>query len=106
MGTNFYGRKFLQPDQETYPEDKIHLGKRSSGWNFLAQWNDGKYNTTKQEYLDFAKDLEIFAEYGNLIKFEEFKGMVNNWQGKTHKCVENTFFDEKAELEFSAGDWF
>lgn len=103
MGTNFYGRK--QISQETQVENQIHLGKKSGGWNFLAQWNGGEYYTNKQEYLDFVKELEIFDEYGNSVEFETFKNIVNSWRGKTHKYMENIFFDNNAELEFGMGKW-
>lgn len=103
MGTNFYGWKkgtyhpstFAAIDDKSlveaydYTENEleitnIHLGKRSAGWNFLAQMNDSVYYTNKEEYLGFCRTLEIRDEYGALMDFEKFVEIVNVSKGKQH----------------------
>ncbi len=124
MGTNFYGWKrisslpafcLINIEEDYYSEpidnqEVIHLGKKSCGWKFLAQWNDGRYYTNKEEYRNFVKELEIFDEYGNSIDFKEFNNILNSWEGKTQESnnfygIRNTFFGENSELKFSNGNW-
>ena len=124
MGTNFYGWKqttFLpafclinmEEDCDGDPIDNqeiIHVGKVSCGWNFLAQYNNGKYYTNKEEYLNFVKELEILDEYDNSVDFKEFNEILDTWKGKTHESnnsygIKNIFFGESSELEFSNGNW-
>lgn len=114
MGTNFYARRI--PTQEEKEKllkvigkdnrkeiDKIvskiypiyHLGKRSSGWDFLwntnahEEWNGKEYITvtpyplTKKGILEFClrSDIIIENEYGKIISAEDFLEMAFNWKG-------------------------
>jgi hypothetical protein len=60
---------------------RIHLGKRSSGWKFLWNFNDDKYYKNKEELLKFIRSGRIVNEYGEEIEVEEFIEMALNWNG-------------------------
>ncbi len=40
---------------------KIHIGKRSSGWKFLWNFQDGKFYTNKEELLKFIETIFLFV---------------------------------------------
>lgn len=55
-----------------YPE-RIHLGKRSAGWQFLWNCNGWKYyQPTLDSIKKFLKDKVIFDEYGEIFTVEQF----------------------------------
>lgn len=57
-----------------YPE-RIHLGKRSAGWQFLWNSNGWKYyKPTLNSIKKFLKDKVIFDEYGEIFTVEQFLG--------------------------------
>ncbi len=60
---------------------KIHLGKRSSGWKFLWNFNDNKYYKTGEELFKFIRSGRVVNEYGEEINQEEFIEMALNWNG-------------------------
>ena len=55
--------------------ESIHLGKRSGGWQFLWQFNDGKFYSDNlnsiKEFLN-NPDYQIVDESGNVFTTEEF----------------------------------
>ena len=57
----------------------IHIGKRSSGWKFLWNFQDGKFYTNKSELLKFIRSGRVVDEYGELQDTEEFIKMVLEW---------------------------
>lgn len=97
MGTNFYYKIPLKPREvqhlknlidedvdleklqeeiNTLAEDKkIHLGKRSHGWQFLWDYHKGKYYQDNLESIkDFLnnKDGYVINEYGDKFTPDEF----------------------------------
>ena len=73
------GFEFWSPWDEFINETSVHLGKRSSGWKFLWNWNDGKYYRTKKDLLGFIRSGRVVNEYGELIDAEEFIKMALEW---------------------------
>ena len=65
---------------------KIHIGKRSSGWKFLWNFQGGKFYTNKEELLKFIRSGRIVDEYGELQNTEEFIKMALEW-GQPDGCV-------------------
>ena len=60
--------------KDDYPE-RIHLGKRSAGWQFLWNSNGWKYyQPTLDSIRKFLKDKVIFDEYGEIFTLEQFLG--------------------------------
>jgi hypothetical protein len=57
----------------------IHLGKRSSGWKFLWNFNDKKFYSNKEELLNFIRTGRVVDEYGNEMDVEEFITMALVW---------------------------
>jgi hypothetical protein len=74
----------------------IHLGKRSGGWKFLWNWNNGKYYKTKEELFDFIRDGRVVDEYGQQIDVEEFITMAVDW-GKEDGWDSETYHKEHPE---------
>ena len=57
----------------------IHLGKRSSGWKFLWNFNDKKFYSNKEELLNFIRIGRVIDEYGKEMDVEEFITMALVW---------------------------
>jgi hypothetical protein len=70
---------YMSPWDEFLDGTNIHLGKRSSGWKFLWNWNDSKYYKTKEELFEFIKSGRVVDEYGELMNQEEFIQMALSW---------------------------
>jgi len=80
---------------DVFLEDmKIHIGKRSSGWKFLWNFNNNKYYTNKEELLIFIRSGRIVNEYGELQDTEEFIKMALEW-GQPDGCVLNQEYVDK-----------
>ena len=58
---------------------KVHLGKRSMGWKFLWNFNDGKYFKDKESLFKFIRSGRIVDEYGNEMNQEKFIDMALGW---------------------------
>lgn len=65
-------------DEFTY-NMKIHLGKRSMGWKFIWNWNNGKFYKDKDELFKYIRKGRVIDEYGQLIDVEEFIQMALDW---------------------------
>ena len=136
MGTNFYARvipselsikntlksikKYLKGelpflDEETLDIPKrIHLGKRSAGWQFLWQENQEYYQNNLKSIKEFlSKDnVIIYNEYGEVFTVDElFNSELNEvlYNDKNHinghqyqlKYPDDLFFTSK---EFTTED--
>jgi len=69
----------ISPWEEFLDGTNVHLGKRSSGWKFLWNWNDSKYYKTKEELFNFIRSGRVVDEYGQQINQEEFIQMALQW---------------------------
>lgn len=109
MGTNYYIKKYMTPEQkqkiinkinnDEYEEAKwdleeiedIHIGKRSTGWKFLWDANDFKYfEPTKESLIEWLKSGQIIDEYGRKFTFDEFwneclKGFREGYDSTTYR---------------------
>lgn len=74
MGTNYYTARYC-PTCGNMEKDK-HLGKSSSGWTFLFQWNDGKYYKNYEEMIKWLNGRVIIDEYGCEKSIDDFMSMV------------------------------
>lgn len=74
----------------------IHMGKRSSGWKFIWNWNGGKYYKSKEELFKFIRSGRIVDEYGQQINVEEFITMALEW-GKEDGWDSETYYKEHPE---------
>jgi hypothetical protein len=80
---------------DVFLEDmKIHIGKRSSGWKFLWNFQDGKFYTNKEELLKFIRSGRVVDEYGELQDTEEFIKMALEW-GQPDGCILNQEYVDK-----------
>jgi hypothetical protein len=73
---------------------KIHIGKRSSGWKFLWNFQDNKFYTNKEELFKFIRSGRIVDEYGELQNTEEFIKMALEW-GQPDGCILNQEYVDK-----------
>lgn len=73
------GFDMLSPWDEFMDDIAIHLGKRSSGWKFLWNFNDNEHYTTKSELFEYIRQGRVVNEYGEEIEVEEFITMALNW---------------------------
>ena len=104
MGTNFYRRRI--PREEDYDrmsylvsikeldtlldllqgfKEKIHICKRSAGWEILFDHNWGKYYKISRKSIEnFLSEpgTEIIDEHGKSYTCEEFWNMVDSWNNK------------------------
>ena len=58
---------------------KIHLGKRSGGWQFCWNFNDNKFYSNREELLKYILSGRVIDEYGTEQPVEEFIEMALNW---------------------------
>ena len=80
---------------------KIHIGKRSSGWKFLWNFQDGKFYTSKEELLKFIRSGRVVNEYGEIQNTEEFIKMALEW-GQPDGCVLNQEYIDKHKSNHSS----
>jgi hypothetical protein len=77
---------------------KIHIGKRSSGWKFLWNFQDGKFYTNKEELLKFIRSGRIVNEYGELQDTEEFIKMALEWGQPDGYVLDDNYIKEQSRL--------
>ena len=75
----------------------IHIGKRSSGWKFLWNFQDGKFYTNKEELLKFIRSGRIVDEYGELQDTEEFITMALEWGQPDGYVLDKNYMDEQSK---------
>ena len=73
----------------------IHIGKRSSGWKFLWNFQDGKFYTNKEELLKFIRSGRIVDEYGELQDTEEFIKMALEWGQPDGYVFDENYVEEQ-----------
>lgn len=74
---------------------KIHIGKRSGGWKFLWNFQEGKFYTNKEELLKFIRSGRIVDEYGELQDTEEFIKMALEWGQPNGHVYDKNYLDEQ-----------
>jgi len=77
---------------------KIHIGKRSGGWKFLWNFQDGKFYTNKEELLKFIRSGRVVDEYGELQNTEEFIKMALEWGQPDGYVYNKNYMDEQSKL--------
>lgn len=125
MGTNFYMKRIPTEDdiqkinelttQRLFNElqnyvteinEEIHIGKRSGGWKFLFNHQDGKYfDPHHQESLKAWLDdphYKIVDEYGEEYTFEEFWQMTREWDANPRNNWDSTAY---AKYEREQNHW-
>ena len=86
----------LNPWEEFLNGTHIHLGKRSSGWKFLWNFNDNKYFSTKEELFKFIRSGRVVDEYGEIMDVEEFIQMALDW-GKEDGWDLKSYYNENPD---------
>jgi len=76
----------------------IHIGKRSRGWKFLWNFQDGKFYTNKEELLKFIRSGRVVDEYGELQDTEEFIKMALEWGQPDGYVLDKNYMDEQSKL--------
>ena len=85
--------KYNKMISDIIPE-RVHLGKRSYGWQFLWDYHDGRYFKANLESIKkFLKDKIIVDEYGEVFSLDQFLNeeiadYLYNTDGKLYDCVE------------------
>ena len=87
---------YMSPWEEFLDGTNIHLGKRSSGWKFLWNWNDSKHYKTKEELFEFIRNGRVVDEYGELMGQEEFIQMALQWGQEDGWDIE-TYYKENPD---------
>jgi hypothetical protein len=77
---------------------KIHIGKRSSGWKFLWNFQDNKFYTNKEELFKFIRSGRVVDEYGELQDTEEFIKMALEWGQPDGYVLDKNYMDEQSRL--------
>jgi hypothetical protein len=57
----------------------VHIGKRSSGWKFLWNFNKKAYYGDREELFQFLRRGRVVNEYYEEIDVEEFITMALEW---------------------------
>lgn len=126
MGTNFYMKRIPTEDdiqkigelstQRLFDElqnylaemnEEIHIGKRSRGWKFLFNHQNGEYfDPRHQESLKAWLDdphYKIIDEYGEEYTFEQFWQMIRDWDANPRNKWDSTSYNE---YERSRGNYY
>lgn len=127
MGTNFYAKRIptqeqlneisefvtngkLDTAQELISEinERIHICKRSGGWQIGFDHNWGKYYQPNAksltEFLD-KPNILIVDEYGEEYTFTEFWSMVLEWNANSHNYLTSkSYMDEYCEYYLCTED--
>ncbi len=77
---------------------KVHLGKRSGGWQFLWDFNDNEYYSNREELFSFIRSGRVIDEYSDELNVEDFIEMALNWEPNGKYICEDYYrkeFDEK-----------
>jgi len=74
---------------------KIHIGKRSSGWKFLWNFQDNKFYTNKEELFKFIRSGRVVDEYGELQDTEEFIKMALEWGQPDGYVFDENYVEEQ-----------
>jgi hypothetical protein len=77
---------------------KIHIGKRSSGWKFLWNFQDNKFYTNKEELFKFIRSGRVVDEYGELQDTEEFIKMALEWGQPDGYVLDKNYMDKQSRL--------
>lgn len=83
MGTNYYVRE--NECKTCGRHDEIHLGKSSMGWQFIFQYNGGKYYKTIKEMRRWLVGKQIFDENDDEILNKDFWILVKVKQTKSNR---------------------
>lgn len=104
-----YLESILDMVDERYP--KLHIGKRSDGWDFLFKKNDEYYNMTKKSIEDFLKkdNILIVDEYENRYSADEFWKEFGNCKAVDEEIIKlekkHDIVTEEG-LRFSPAEYF
>lgn len=77
---------------------EIHLGKRSSGWQFLWNHNDLKYyNPNLKSIQKFLKETEGFIkdEYGEIYTYKQFFKEIKDCLYEDDYHITGTIYNKK-----------
>jgi hypothetical protein len=86
--------QYMTPWDEFVDDLSVHLGKRSSGWKFLWNFNDSAHYSNKEELLNYIRTGRIVDEYGMEIDPEEFIKMALEW-GQPDGAMFNEEYEKK-----------
>jgi len=74
MSTNYYTE--LEECGHCNRFRRLHLGKRSAGWQFTFQYNSGEFYKSVIEMQAWLSDKDIFNEYGEKMNHDDFWQMI------------------------------
>ena len=75
----FFSFDSYSPWDEFLENTSIHLGKKSSGWQFTWNHNNWKYYNDMNSILKFLRKGRVVDEYGVEFLPDEFFEMAINW---------------------------
>ena len=102
MGTNYYIRKGICPTCNRSKE-KVHIGKKSSGWRFLFK-TSAEHPTVDAMFGYIGKNKNsIYTEYGRHISYDMFTETIKPRDSDTRHSLSymNGVQYDYTELEFS-----
>lgn len=92
---------------------KIHIGKSSYGWQFLFNYNNGKYYEATKASIDkfLRSDGKLVDEYGEEKDVDDFWKMVDKKKdgldSEKYNGSHHDWHSSDGEcLRFSKSDWF
>ncbi len=91
--------EYMTPWDEFTNGLSVHLGKRSSGWKFLWNFNNSVHYSNKGDLLGFIRSGRVVDEYGMEIDPEEFIKMALEW-GQPDGAVLNEDYEKKEREKY------
>ena len=91
----------ISPWDDFIDGNKVHLGKRSSGWKFLWNFHNNKFYSNKEELFAFIHSGRVVDEYGTLVDNDEFIKKALEW-GQPNGRI---FNEEYVKKNYNGRDW-
>ena len=106
MGTNYYVAENRCECCKRFDKE-VHIGKKSHGWAF--SFRGYKEHPTKltswKEWKEYLKDKEIVDEYGDVVDYAWFCGLVEAAGAAGHKNLVHNEQGRKDGYFNSEYDW-
>lgn len=106
MGTNYYTHVSDHPCPTcgSLGDGEKHIGKSSSGWQFVFQEQSGI--KTRKDWFEYLKDKRIIDEYGEVVPVAEFWDLVEEKQSTVNPHVRDPHWYTDADgYRFCNGDF-
>jgi hypothetical protein len=95
--------EYDSPWSEFVANVKVHLGKRSGGWQFCWNFHKDKHYSNRAELINYVLSGRVVDEYGEELEPQAFLDMAFNW-GQPDGWIHDAAYEE-AQRKRGAHVW-